>query len=93
MDLPSPPLDSPKRLAIMILLERHHSIIFSELYSTLQLSRGSVDSHLRKLEDYGLVVRDVEFVNTSSQVMVTITQQGMQALRVAKAIWADLLDL
>jgi len=76
----------------MILLERHHCLIFAELYKTLQLTRGSVDSHLRKLEDFNYITREVTFVNTSSQVLICATQAGLHALQEAKRIWSKLLD-
>lgn len=93
MDLPSSPLGSPKRLAIMILLERHHCIIFSELYKTLGLTRGSVHSHLQRLEEEGYIEKMVEFVNSTSNVKVCITQGGLRALQEAKSVWKKLLDL
>jgi DNA-binding MarR family transcriptional regulator len=92
MDLPQPPLDSPKRLAIMVLLERHGAVVFSELYKSLKLSRGSVDSHLRTLEEYNYVFREQRFVNTSSRVMVCLTPGGLKALKQAKVDWNNLLS-
>jgi DNA-binding MarR family transcriptional regulator len=91
MDLPQPPLDSPKRLAIMVLLERHGDLIFSELYKSLRLSRGSVDSHLRTLEEYNYVYREQRFINTTSRVMVCPTPAGLRGLKHAKSIWYNLI--
>lgn len=91
MDLPQPPLDSLKRLAIMVLLERHGAIVFSELYKSLRLSRGSVDSHLRTLEEYNYVYREQRFINTSSRVMICPTPSGLSALKQAKVVWSTIL--
>ena len=92
-DLPEAPFDAPKRIAIMLLLERHHCIIVPEMYRSLDLSRGSAKFHLGKLEECNYIKRELQFVNATTQTIVFPTQEGLLAFNQAKKKWADLLDI
>lgn len=93
IEFPVKPLDSAKRLAVMLLLEKHGAIIFSDLYRAARITRGALDSHLKTLEKYAYIYREVRFVNTTARFFVVPTPEGLLALKNAKHVWQKILDL
>jgi DNA-binding MarR family transcriptional regulator len=90
--LPEPPLDTPKRLAIMILLERHVQILFVDLIKAVGISKGSIDSHIRVLESYKYVEKITIFQDYSARVCLIPTTLGLRKLQEAKMAWKILLE-
>lgn len=90
MELPIFPLDKPLRLAIMLILDKHSKIIFTDLARALRISKGALEHHLRSLEKEGYISRESTFINSSPRVQVVPTLKGLDGFRQAKDIWLKL---
>jgi DNA-binding HxlR family transcriptional regulator len=70
------------RLAIMVqLLHTERSEDFSGLLASLGLTKGNLSSHLRKLEDAGLISVKKEFVERKPRSSYLLTKRGNAALK------------
>jgi DNA-binding HxlR family transcriptional regulator len=71
------------RLSIMgALAAADHPIDFTTLLGALQVTKGNLSSHLRKLEDGGLIVVLKEFVERKPRTSYACSQQGKAALQI-----------
>ncbi len=69
-------LGAPVRLAIMIYLISRGKMYFSDLLRALDVTLGNLWSHLRKLEEEGMVVARRVFTRRP-RVQVEITEKGI----------------
>jgi len=75
------PLQSPVRLAVMLLLAARSSMEFSELQRALGVTSGNLWSHLERLRDAGLVrVRYRPWPGQGPRMVVEATREGLEAL-------------
>ncbi|BES82422.1 transcriptional regulator [Pyrodictium abyssi] len=75
------PLQSPVRLAVMLLLAARHSMEFSDLQRALGVTPGNLWSHLEKLRKAGLVrVRYRPWPGQGPRMIVEATGEGLEAL-------------
>lgn len=65
------------RLAIMsTLVAREEGVDFNELLRDLQLTRGNLAVHVRKLEEAGLIDVDKHFVGRMPRTAYSLTEKG-----------------
>jgi|SRR5438132_5624227 len=72
----------PRRLAILAAV-RNTPATFSELKEAVGLTDGNLDSHLRKLEDAGYVVKEVRsnpLLRRGRETVYKATEKGRSAL-------------
>lgn len=93
MDYPDPPLDSMKRLIIMILLEKRGNLVFSDLAKAMKISKGALDSHLKTLEKYGFIHRESKFIIRSPRTVIIPEIIGLQELNKSRDKWMKLLEM
>ncbi|MGF1473308.1 MAG: transcriptional regulator [Rubrobacteraceae bacterium] len=70
----------PKRLAILAALDERGSSSFSELHELTGITTGNLSSHVRRLEDHGLVSVKKDFVDRKPRTTVTLESTGRQAI-------------
>ncbi len=73
-------IHEPARLAIMTALSACSSADFTFLLQLTGLSKGNLSSHLSKLEEGGLVQIEKRFVGKTPNTLVSLTQQGQEAI-------------
>ena len=74
-------LGDRSRLAIMALLaSRAEPVQFSELLETLELSKGNLASHLRRLEEGGMLSVLKQFVDRKPRTTYRPTEAGRREL-------------
>lgn len=76
----NPLLADRARLAILVVLASAKSSDFMALLERLELSKGNLSSHLRKLEDGGLISVTKEFVDRRPKSTYTLTKLGRSQL-------------
>ena len=78
----SPLLADRVRLAIMVAISASKDPVdFTTLLTALELSRGNLSTHLRKLEEGGLVDASKEFVDRKPRSTYRPTAAGREAIR------------
>ena len=70
----------PGRLAIMTVLSYLGDAEFVFLQRATELTKGNLSSHLRKLEEAGLVKIEKRFVRQKPSTNVTLTAKGRQRI-------------
>ncbi len=70
----------PARLSILTALGACKGADFIFLQHLTGLSVGNLSSHLAKLEEAGLVHMDKQFVNKRPNTLVSITDEGREAI-------------
>ena len=73
-------IHEPARLAIMTALSACSTADFTFLLQLTGLSKGNLSSHLSKLEEGGLVQIEKRFVGKTPNTLVSLTQQGQEAI-------------
>ncbi len=68
------------RLAILVLLSETESLDYNSLKKVLKITDGNLVSHLRKLEDNGLISVKKSFVGRRPRTTYSITEEGRQRL-------------
>ena len=77
-----PLLSDRTRLAIMALLAASKKPIdFNTALDSLEVSKGNLSSHIRKLEEAGFVEVNKEFVDRKPLTTYSCTKQGRRALK------------
>jgi DNA-binding MarR family transcriptional regulator len=71
----------PVRLSILVYLYFTHRAQFTHLQNKLNLTSGNLSSHLRKLQDLGLVKVSKHFVDLKPKTIVSITTDGVEKVR------------
>jgi len=69
-------LFDPVRLQIVALLEDNECVPFKDLKKVLNLSDGNLVSHMRALEQCGLIDVSKAFVGRKPQTSYKLTQKG-----------------
>ena len=78
----NPLLADRARLAIMANLAlAGGSVDFNTLLEELQLTKGNLSSHIRKLEEAGLVAVDKKFVDRKPRTTYVCTKAGKTEMR------------
>lgn len=76
-----PLLADRTRLALMVAIgSSEDEVDFNMLRSSLELSKGNLSSHLRKLEDANLILITKVFVDRRPKTTYTCTEEGRAAL-------------
>ena len=77
----NPVLIDRVRLVIMATLSAAKDAVdFTTLLETLELTKGNLSAHLRKLEDAGLVQVTKEFVDRKPRTTYSCTKQGKKEM-------------
>ncbi len=71
----------PARLSILVYLYFANRSQFSQLKSKLDLTSGNLASHLKKLENMGLIKTTRHFIELKPARIVEITPKGVQKVR------------
>ena len=71
----------PARLSILVYLYFTQKAQFTQLQNKLNLTSGNLSSHLRKLQDMGLVKIIKHFVDLKPTTIVMITKEGIEKVR------------
>lgn len=77
----NPAFDNRYRLGIVALLCGEPRVEYNTLLDLLGMSRGNLASHLRVLEDEGLVEVHKSFVDRKSRTTYNLTEAGRVAWR------------
>lgn len=77
------PLFSNKvRLAIVIMLvSESEPLDFKSLLDRLELSKGNLSSHMRKMEEAGYITLHKEFLDRKPRTTYSLTDQGRDELK------------
>jgi DNA-binding HxlR family transcriptional regulator len=73
--------ESRIRLGIMSVLMVNDSFDFNSLKETLEVTDGNLASHLKALEDNGLIVVNKQFIGRKPNTSYSITEKGNQLFR------------
>ena len=71
----------PARLSILVYLYFTQSAKFTNLQKKLNMTSGNLSSHLKKLQEIGLVRISKRFVELKPTTLVVITQEGTERVR------------
>lgn len=77
----------PGRLAILTVLSNVRNADFLFLQRATGLTKGNLSSHLRKLEDGGLVAVEKRFIGRKPNTSISLTELGNRRI---DAHWAEL---
>ena len=69
--------ESRVRLGIMSILMVNDSFDFNSLKETLNVTDGNLASHLKALEDKGLIIMEKRFIGRKPNTSYTITREGI----------------
>lgn len=73
-------IHEPSRLLILRYLEALEYCDFNFLMKSTGLTKGNLSSHIRKLEDNGLVIVEKKIINRKSNTIFKITKLGLSEL-------------
>jgi DNA-binding HxlR family transcriptional regulator len=73
--------ESRIRLGIMSVLMVNDSFDFNNLKESLNVTDGNLASHLRALEDKGLIKAKKQFIGRKPNTSYTITEKGVQLFK------------
>ena len=82
----------PARLSILVYLFFTQRTQFTHLQKALKLTSGNLSSHLRKLQQQGLVTLFKHFVELKPTTIVAITPEGIQRIRTQIQHMRDLVS-
>lgn len=71
----------PTRLSILVYLYFTQHATFPVLQAKLCLTSGNLSSHLRKLEELGLIRISKRFVNLKPTTFAVLTKEGAERVR------------
>ncbi|MFX1483996.1 MAG: transcriptional regulator [Promethearchaeota archaeon] len=71
----------PARLSILVYLYFTQYATFPVLQKKLSLTSGNLSSHLRKLEEIGLIRISKRFVDLKPTTFAVLTQEGAEQVR------------
>lgn len=71
----------PARLSILVYLYFTQNATFPVLQKKLGLTSGNLSSHLRKLEELGLIRISKRFVDLRPTTFAVLTKEGAQRIR------------
>lgn len=73
--------DSRVRLGVMSALMVNDQVSFNELKELIQVTDGNLASHLKALEENGLIKVNKGFVGRKTNTTYTVTKAGEKAFR------------
>ncbi len=73
--------ESRIRLGIMSVLMVNDSFDFNSLKESLGVTDGNLASHLKALEDKGLIITKKQFIGRKPNTSYTITEKGMDLFK------------
>lgn len=73
--------DSRVRLGIMSVLMVNDSFDFNNLKESLNVTDGNLASHLKALEDKGLIKVNKQFIGRKPNTSYTITEKGIDLFK------------
>lgn len=73
--------ESRIRLGIMSILMVNDSFDFNNLKESLDVTDGNLASHLKALEDNGMIIAKKQFIGRKPNTSYSITEQGAQSFR------------
>lgn len=89
-------IHSPARLAILTFLLNKDSVTFSRIAQVLELSRGNLSTHLKKLNENDLVEIEKKFIDFKPTTLISITTLGRQLIKeyaiFMSTVLKDILD-
>ena len=85
-------LEHRVRLAICVLLSRHDAMSFSRLKQVLEENDGSLGTHLRKLEDAGLLAIEKSYRDRRPVTWYELTEAGRGQLKLYVANLTRLIE-
>jgi len=68
----------PTRLSVLVYLYFAQHAAFSDLQKRLGLTSGNLSSHLRKLEELGLIRISKRFIDLKPRTLVVLTREGAE---------------
>jgi len=75
-------LSDPVRLSIVVAISSaKEPVDFNSLLESLELSRGNLSSHVRKLEEANLVKVHKEFIDRRPKTTYSLTEEGEKELK------------
>lgn len=83
----------PTRLSILVYLYFTQNATFPVLQKKLGLTSGNLSSHLRKLEELGLIRISKRFVNLKPTTFAVITKEGSERVRSQMVRMRELVSL
>jgi DNA-binding HxlR family transcriptional regulator len=73
--------ESRVRLGIMSILSVNDSFDFNSLKESLDVSDGNLASHLKALEEKGLIKVNKQFIGRKPNTSYSVTTEGMQLFK------------
>lgn len=70
----------PVRLGVLLLLQIHTQLPFSQIQHILNVTSGNLNSHLTRLEEKGYVELMKGFVDLRPRTIIKITSEGTNAI-------------
>ena len=86
-------IHEPKRLRILLYLQHHHVITFSNLKKILATSSGNLYFHLKSLAENNLITITKSFLKYKLCTSLEITNYGKTRLRRYLSVFSDLHQL
>jgi DNA-binding MarR family transcriptional regulator len=83
----------PARLSVLVYLYFTKSALFTSLQRKLNLTSGNLSSHLRKLQQAGLVKVSKQFVELKPTTTVSITSAGVERVRIQVQRMRDIVSM
>ncbi|MHA2089076.1 MAG: transcriptional regulator [Promethearchaeota archaeon] len=74
-------LHEPVRLGILILLHLNSSLPFSKIQKGLGVTSGNLNTHLKRLEEFELIIKERTFIDTRPRTVIYITDKGRKSLK------------
>ena len=84
-------IHSPVRLAILTFLLTRETVPFSILAKALDLSRGNLSVHLRKLSEGNLIEIEKKFVDFRPTTLISITASGKKLIKQYALVMSDIV--
>jgi DNA-binding HxlR family transcriptional regulator len=84
--------ESRIRLGIMSVLMVNESFDFNSLKESLDVTDGNLASHLKALEEKGLIKVDKQFVGRKPNTRYSITAEGIKSFKLHLKALEDLIN-
>ncbi|MHA1866477.1 transcriptional regulator [Candidatus Pacearchaeota archaeon] len=74
-------IHTPVRLAIMIFLLPKEKALFTEVQKVLDLTAGNLSSHIKRLEEHGLIEVQKAFIKAKPTTILYLTEKGVNSIQ------------
>lgn len=89
----NPLLTDKVRLSIMVtLVSSNHPVAFNDLLASLELTKGNLASHLRKLEEEKLILVKKQFLERKPLTTYKYSEKGKRELETYLSAMSDLIS-